>query len=162
MDHSPLHTNDASGPVVSTTDGVVHRFEVDRAGTPTAPAILRYHATEHDRGLRCTAGALRHALARCPGATVVLLAPDDAAVAPWLAVTMRDDVEAVVTARTVTDAVKRVADGTVVATVDRRELRWVSGPALVRRSVLARVVEHATDDTVVEPLAAVTIAEVGA
>jgi len=51
---------------------------------------------------------------------------------------------AAVTVMEVTDAVKRVSsEELIVGSVDRATLRWVRGPAFIRRDVLERALQHA-------------------
>lgn len=107
--------------------------------------VLRYDPAGQTRVLACTAGALRRGLAMLPPGDLVALVPDGAELPDRPAVTLTP----------VTDAVKRVRDGLLVETVDRAPLRFLVGPAVVRRSTLERLVADADDDgTVLHPLAA--------
>ena len=94
--------------------------------------VVRYQAPE----ARCTAGALRRAMAELGPSMTVLFAPHGAPVRP------------------VTDAVKRVRDGRLVGTVDRTHLRYLDGATQVARATLdALLAATPDDDTLVRPLA---------
>jgi hypothetical protein len=111
--------------------------------------VLRYEAAAGTRALTCTAGALRRGLAQLPPGDLVALVPDGAEPPDRPAVTLVP----------VTDAVKRVRDGLLVETVDRTRLRFVVGPAVVRRATLEALAAAAVgDDDIVFPLAAEVIA----
>lgn len=110
--------------------------------------MLRYTASGSARSLACTAGALRRGLALLPPSDLVALVPDGATPPDRPAVTTLP----------VTDAVKRVRGGLLVETVDRASLRFLVGPAVVRRATLEALVAGAADDDVVLPLAAEVIA----
>lgn len=144
-----MHPNDASGSHPAAPDDVVTRIALDADG------VLRVGADPHARALRATVGALRAALAGTVGAHVVL-APAGATAPAAPAV----DEPASATARPVTDAVKQVADGLLVRTVDRGPLRWVTTPAVVPRAALEAALAGRADDDVVEPLALVGPLEV--
>ena len=160
-----MHPDDASGPAPGSpaparpdadadidadgaADGVITRFEVAAAAAAGA-VVLRYRAAAHARSLRCTAAALRDALRDGDDAATVLFVPHDAPGEPaWIEAT-----GAAVTLLPVTDAVKRVADGMVVATVDRTPLRYLVGPAAVDRQSIAALLAGIADGTIVHPLA---------
>ena len=165
-----MHPYDASGPApnspmparpdadaVAAVDGVITRFEVASASAAGA-LVLRYPAGAHARAVRCTAAALRDALDGADAdTTTVLFVPDDAPLDPaWTS-----GPGAAVTLLTVTDAVKRVADGLVVATVDRTPLRYLVGPAAVGRQALATLVAGVDDATIVHPLAVSPLRSLG-
>ena len=97
-------------------------------------------------------GALRDVLASLPGGATVVVCPAIVDVPAWAMVPFDPALDAVATARPVTDAVKQVVGGVVVATVDRGPLRWVSGPAVVRRDAVLAALAGLADDAVVEPL----------
>jgi hypothetical protein len=124
-----VHRDDGSGAV----GRVVQAFTV-------VDGTLRYRAGDTRTPLACTAGALRKALA-------ALDALDPAGAVAFVAVVP------------VTDAVKRVAGGRVVGSVDRTPLRSLVGPARVPRDAIDALLAGPPpppDDAVVRPLAAVT------
>ncbi len=133
-----MHPAHASQPPIDAFGPAV----VD--GVPT----LRYEADGAGRVLACTVGALRRGLRLLPPGDHVALVPlgDDPPDAP------------AVTTLPVTDAVKRVHAGLLVETVDRAPLRFLVGPARVRRSTLEALVAEGDDDDIVLPLAAEVIA----
>ncbi len=129
-----MHPAHASQPPVDAFGPGLHD------GVPT----LRYPAAEPARSLACTAGALRRGLALLPPGDLVALVPDGATPPDRPAVTTLP----------VTDAVKRVRHGLLVETVDRTPLRFLVGPAVVRRATLEALVVGVRDDEIVFPLAA--------
>lgn len=110
--------------------------------------MLRYEAPAAARALACTVGALRRGLALLPPGELVALVPGGATPPDRPAVTLLP----------VTDAVKRVRDGRLIETVDRATLRFLVGPAVVRRATLEALLVGAHDDDIVFPLAAEVIA----
>jgi len=152
MDRSPSHPIDASGSPVVAIDAVVTGLAATRPTSPADPVVVHYAGHPHDHGWRCAAGALRDVLTPLPSGATLVVCPSSVAVPEWATVAFDPALDALVTARPVTDAVKQVRGGVVVAPVDRSPLRWVTGPAVVRRdAVLAALAGH-TDADVVEPL----------
>ena len=130
-----MHPADGSGGAAGP-DGTVERFAV-------VTGRLRYPTGPRPTELRCTAGALREALAALGPGECVLFVPEgahDPADHPG------------VTAVPVTDAVKRVVEGRVVATIDRSELRFLVGPARVVRAAVESLLAGLPDDATVQPL----------
>lgn len=117
-------------------------------GLHGALPVLRYDGAGRTRSLACTVGALRRGLALLPPGDLVALVPDGTQPPDRPAVTLVP----------VTDAVKRVRDGLLVGTVDRAPLRFLVGPAVVRRVTLETLVAGRGDDDIVLPLAAEVIA----
>ncbi len=152
MDRSSSHPIDASGSPVAAIDAVVSGFALDPAAAGHGPPVVRYDAHPHDHAWRCTVGALRAVLAPLAGGTAVIVCPAGVAVPSWADAPLDPALDAAVTARAVTDAVKQVDGGLVVTTVDRAPLRWVTGPALVRRDALLAALAGHADHDVVEPL----------
>jgi hypothetical protein len=130
-----VHPADGSGGV-ARPDGTVERFAV-------VAGRLRYPTGPRPTELRCTAGALRAALATLGPVELIPFVPAGAGAAP-------DHVGVV--AVPVTDAVKRVVDGRVLATVDRTALRFLVGPACVPRRALEALLAALPDDAAVHPL----------
>lgn len=141
-----MHPNDASGSHPAGPGVVVARVDADDRG------VVRVAADPHPWALRATVGALRAALAAATGDHLVL--------APAGAPAPAADELPSATARPVTDAVKQVADGVLVRTVERGPLRWVTAPAVVPRAALEAALAGRADDDVVEPLTLVGPLEV--
>jgi 2-C-methyl-D-erythritol 4-phosphate cytidylyltransferase len=125
------------------------------AGEPGAVAVARHPVDrEPATGVRCDTAALRALLDAIDTAAVRLaLIPEamsDEATAAWVAVAAAHQAgDVVVTAGPVTDAVKAVdAEGHIVATVDREDLRWARTPALFPVDRLRDALGPVTADTV--------------
>ena len=106
--------------------------------------VVRYDVGAGPTALVCTAGELRRALDALGSTTAVAFAPHGVAPPSHRGVT----------ALPVTDAVKRVAAGRVTGTVDRTQLRYVVGPAVVARNALDALLVDLSDDALVQPLTA--------
>ena len=100
-------------------------------------------ATVAQDDLRVDIGRLRRLLDERRAATVIGVVPAamsaparQSACTRAVELLADTDVDAICVVAPVTDAIKRVRDGIVVATVARDELRWARPPAFVRRSVI--------------------------
>lgn len=118
------------------------------------PALVLRHSPAGVRGLAVSADQLAAALAGI-AAEVVLLCPDgtDVAVLVAAATACSPMTPVLATAADVVDAVKRVEDDRVVATVDRAGLRWAITPAALERTHLQDLLSRADPAGVVRPLA---------
>ncbi|HZQ28765.1 MAG TPA: 2-C-methyl-D-erythritol 4-phosphate cytidylyltransferase [Acidimicrobiales bacterium] len=130
-------------------DGIVLVVPPDRAGDPedAVDAVVAGGATRSD--------SVRAGLAAVPDDADIVVVHDAArplaqATLFWAAIeAVRDGADAAVCAVSVSDTVKRVADGAIVETLDRRHLVAVQTPQAFKADVLRaahRSGRDATDD----------------
>jgi hypothetical protein len=146
--HEPHPTNappalqPASASAATPTYDVVHALLADGRSA----SVLTYRPEDETR-LQLPCAALSAAVG--DDAHVVVLRPAGDPLPPLLRAALRCSAERPVLASRgpVTDALKRVADGVVVADVDRTRLAWVVGPAVIDAAALRSHLAAVTSTT---------------
>lgn len=139
----PTGTPPSLRPVSLADDTSVAVFTIPSGGDP----------------LLLSAPALRDALGDLPESTTVVAFGHESSadLRPALALLRSTASDAVCRPAPATEAVKLVADGTVIRSVDRRSLFVVRMPEVVRRATLEQVLDQQAGDPI-NPTAAVAAA----